>query len=214
MQYTIPRNCRKLISNQINWLQEADPKQIQYNTIQYKTIQYSTIQYNTKITIQYDTIQYNTMQCNSIFQLPSAAPPPCRLCRLITVALHCFIFHWLFYQFWLAWSSIFSPFGSLWAQFWLHFGSILKVLGLPGPPLRHCGVPLGGRVSPRRSNERKAGSLDPPWASILESFMVIFLMKFLMICVYVFCMNFEAILEQIWEPEWIPNRLKIESKYD
>ena len=139
-------------------------------------------------------------------------------CEVQRVALHGFIFHWLFYQFWLAWSSIFSPFGSLWAQFWLHFGSILELLGLhlasQGLPLGTVGSLWAAGCPQEGSNERKAGSLDPPWAPILKPCLVNFSMKFLLIFVYVFWITFGAILDQFWEPEWIQNRLKIDSNFD
>ena len=106
----------------------------------------------------------------------------------------------------------------LWAQFWLHFGSILEVLGLhlasQGLPLGTVGSLWAAGCPQEGSNERKAGSLDPPWAPILEPFLVNFSMKFLLIFVYVFWITFGAILDQFWEPEWILNRLKIDSKFD
>ena len=98
------------------------------------------------------------------------------------------------------------------------FGSILELLGLhlasQGLPLGTVGSLWAAGCPQEGFSKRKAGSLDPPWAPILESFLVKISMKFLLIFVYVFWITFGAILEQFWEPEWIQNRLKIDSKFD
>ena len=73
--------------------------------------------------------------------------------------------------------------------------------------------PLWGADCPQEwSNEQNADSLDPPCAPILKPFLVNLCMKFLSIFVYAFWIIFGAILDQFWEPEWIQNRLKIDSK--
>ena len=65
-------------------------------------------------------------------------------------------FHWISLSFWLHFGSILNPFG---APFWL----ILDHWGLPGLSWGRLGSPWAPEGSQRRSWERRAGSLDPPW---------------------------------------------------
>ena len=69
-------------------------------------------------------------------------------------------FHWISLSFWLHFGSILNPFG---APFWL----ILDPWGLPGLSWGRLGSPWAPECSQRRSWERRAGSLDPPW--VLEN---------------------------------------------
>ena len=172
-----------------------------------------------------------------IIQLPSAAPPPCRLCRLIRVAscrpcrhsclpfaynsahaLSHSLINWhlnklhlktnghpskiewkpflkinhrrtprlyfsliilsILARLELHFISIWLPLGSILA----HFGSILELLGLhlasQGLPLGTVGSLWAAGCPQEGSNERKAGSLDPPWVLIWQWFSVNFSMKF------------------------------------
>ena len=65
-------------------------------------------------------------------------------------------FHWISLSFWLHFGSILNPFG---APLWL----ILDHWGLPGLSWGRLGSPWAPEGSQRRSWERRAGSLDPPW---------------------------------------------------
>ena len=65
-------------------------------------------------------------------------------------------FQWISASFWVHFGSILNPFG---APFWL----ILDHWGLPGLSWGRLGSPWAPEGSQRRSWERRAGSLDPPW---------------------------------------------------
>ena len=83
--------------------------------------------------------------------------------------------------------------------FGFNFFGYLAIWRVSGPPLGAAGSPWAPRCPQEGSNERKAGSLDPPWAPSVASF----LEHFCNISIKTASKQ-RVIIRSFWAPFWEP----------